>query len=87
MLFADIRGSTTLAEGMSPTEFRQVIDRFYKATTAVLIRSEALIDKLVGDEIVAYFIQGLTGREHARKAIEAAIEIQVTGVGTGISGV
>jgi adenylate cyclase len=80
MLFADIRGSTTLAEGMSPTEFRQVIDRFYKATTAVLIRSEALIDKLVGDEVVAYFIQGLAGPEHARKAIEAAIEIlKVTG--------
>ena len=69
-----------MAEGMRPAEFHQVIDRFYQATTAVLIRSEELIDKLVGDEVVAYFIPGLAGVEHAKKAINAAKQIlEVTG--------
>ncbi len=80
MLFADMRGSTALAEGMSPAEFHQVINRFYKAATAVLIRSKALIGKLVGDEVVAYFLPGLAGREHAKKAIKAAKGVlEVTG--------
>jgi adenylate cyclase len=82
MLFADVRGSTTLAEGMTPAEFRNLINRFYKASSAELIRSEAMIDRLVGDEVVGYFVPGLAGREHARKAIESAKAIlDVTGHG------
>lgn len=48
MLFADIRGSTPLAESMSATEFKHLIDRFYTETTHVLSHSLALIDKLAG---------------------------------------
>ena len=46
MVFADIRGSTPLAESMSPTDFKRLIDRFYTKTTHVLTHSLALIDKL-----------------------------------------
>ena len=82
MLFADVRGSTTLAEGMTPAEFRNLINRFYKASAAVLIRSEAIIDRLVGDEVIGYFIPGLAGQEHASKAVESAQAIlDVTGHG------
>lgn len=77
MVFADVRGSTTLAEGMSPAEFRHLINRFYTETTAVLIKYEAVIDRLVGDQAVGYFIPGLAGQDHARKAIEAGQEILV----------
>lgn len=70
MVFADVRGSTTLAEGMTPAEFRNLINRFYKASSAELIRSEAIIDRLVGDEVVGYFIPGFAGQEHASKAVE-----------------
>lgn len=78
MVFADVRGSTTLAEGMRPTEFRHLINRFYTETTAVLIKYEAVIDRLVGDQAIGYFIPGLAGQDHARKAIEAGQEILVT---------
>jgi len=61
MLFADVRGSTTLAEGMTPAEFRNLINRFYKASSTELIRSEAMIDRLVGDELVGYFVPGIAG--------------------------
>lgn len=72
MLFADIRGSTTLAEGMSPLEFSRLINRFYAAATDALIKTDALVDRLVGDEVVGLFIPGMAGREHPRRAIEAA---------------
>ena len=78
MVFTDVRGSTTLAEGMRPAAFRHLINRFYTETTAVLIKYEAVIDRLVGDQAVGYFIPGLAGPDHARKAIEAGQEILVT---------
>jgi adenylate cyclase len=75
MLFADIRGSTQLAENISPSQFGQIINRFYTVSTDKLIMADALIDKLIGDEVTAFFIPGLAGERHARRAVEAAAEI------------
>lgn len=72
MLFADVRGSTTLAEQMSPLEFSQLVNRFYLAATDVLVRTDAMVDRLVGDEVVGLYLPGMAGPEHPRKAIEAA---------------
>jgi len=71
LLFADVRGSTTLAEGMRPREFRDRMDRFFTAATQVLIESDAMVDKYVGDEVMAVFIPGIAGEAHAARAIEA----------------
>ncbi len=80
MLFADVRGSTTLAEQMSAREFSQLINRFYKVATHVLIQTDALVDRLMGDEAIGLFIPGFAGPEHSRRAIEAAQELlQLTG--------
>lgn len=77
LLFADMRGSTTLAERVGPTEFHRLIDRFYRASTDVLIRTDALIDKLVGDEVVALYTPGIAGLDFARKAILAARDMVI----------
>jgi adenylate cyclase len=82
MLFVDVRGSTTLAENMEPTEFSRLMNRFYEETINVLILADAFIDKLVGDEVTALFIPGYAGKEHARRAVEAGQALlQVTGHG------
>jgi adenylate cyclase len=84
LLFADVRGSTALAERVGATEFQRVIDRFYRAATDVFIRSDALVDKLVGDEVIALYVPGIAGGDHPRRAIEAAQELlSVTGHGSG----
>src|SRR5512134_62827 len=75
MLFADVRGSTTLAEQMSAREFSQLINRFYTVATHVLIQTDALVDRLMGDEAIGLYIPGFAGPEHPRKAIEAAQEL------------
>ena len=72
MLFADVRGSTALAEQMSPLAFSQLMNRFYTVATDVLVRTDAMVDRLVGDEVVGLYIPGMAGQEHPRKAIEAA---------------
>ena len=72
MLFADIRGSTTLAETMSPAGFRELIDRFYTVATRVVFDHDGTIDKFVGDELVAMFIPLLSGEDHAKQGVAAA---------------
>lgn len=72
MLFADVRGSTTLAEQMSPLEFSRLMNRFYTVATDVLVRTDALVDRLVGDEVIGLYIPGMAGQLHSRKAIKAA---------------
>ena len=82
MLFADVRGSTSLAESMSALEFSRHINRFYKVATHVLIQSDAMVDRLMGDEAIGLFIPGFAGQEHPRRAVEAAQELlRLTGHG------
>jgi adenylate cyclase len=82
LLFADIRGSTGIGESMGPTAFHGLMSRFYEAMTKVLVANDGIVDKFVGDEVVALFIPALTGDEHASRAVEAAREmLKVTGHG------
>lgn len=75
LLFADVRGSTNLAEGMTAIEYSRLINRFYTTASEIMVRSDALIDKIVGDQVVAMYVPGFAGPEHARRALEAAQEI------------
>ncbi len=83
LLFADIRGSTTLAENMSPKEFHNLINRFYTTATHVLVQSDALIDKIMGDQVAGMYVPGFAGPDHAKRAVSAAKEIMgATGHGS-----
>lgn len=84
-LFVDIRGSTTLAEGMSPGAFASLVNRFYEEATRVLVKSEAFIDKFVGDEVMAVYLPVFCGPNHALAAIEAARGL-LTATGQGVPG-
>jgi len=75
MLFADVRGSTSLAESMSALEFSRLMNRFYMVASQVLIKTDALVDRLMGDEVIGLYIPGFAGKEHPRRAIEAAQEL------------
>jgi adenylate cyclase len=75
MLFADVRGSTALAEKMSASDFGNLMNRFYETATHVLVRSFAVIDKFVGDEVIGLYIPGMAGADHAHRAVRAAEEL------------
>jgi adenylate cyclase len=75
VLFADVRGSTSLGEGSRPAEFAELLNRFYAVATEVILRHDGLIDKLIGDEAMALFIPGVTGPEYRARALEAAREL------------
>jgi adenylate cyclase len=72
VLFADVRGSTALAQHLTPSAYAALLNRFYHAATEALIKHDAIIDKLIGDEVMALFIPGICGPDYRRKAAEAA---------------
>ena len=60
VLFADVRGFTSLAETRPPKDVAELLNRFYASASRVLSRS-AIIDKLVGDEVMALYLPQLLG--------------------------
>jgi adenylate cyclase len=75
MFFADMRGSTTIAEKIGPIEFSKLINRFFVKVTHVLSYADALIEKLVGDEVAAFFNIGISGENYPLNAINAGIAV------------
>lgn len=71
MVFADVRGSTAIAENLRPAEFREYLDRFYRICSGAILRHDGLVDKVVGDEVIGLFFGGVSGPRHAAKAVAA----------------
>jgi adenylate cyclase len=71
-LFADVRGSTKLAETMPLASYRELMDRFYSVATQVVFDHDGYVDKFVGDELVALFFPLLSGERHVALGVEAA---------------
>lgn len=75
LLFADVRGSTGLAERSGAQEFSRLMARFYGTAAEVVDRWDGLVDKFVGDEVVALFVPAFAGDDHAAKAVAAARDL------------
>ncbi|HUE99640.1 MAG TPA: adenylate/guanylate cyclase domain-containing protein [Anaerolineales bacterium] len=86
IMFVDVRGSTTMAEKLSPEAFSKKINRFYRAATEVFYKNNGLVEKLLGDEVAGFFVPGFAGPKYARTAIHAGMEtLKAMGYG-GASG-
>jgi adenylate cyclase len=80
MLFADVRGSTSLAETAGVSDFTNIIQRFYKLSTDVILEDGGMVNRLMGDQVIGLFVPRFSGQNHARAAIGAAKDLlQATG--------
>lgn len=90
MLFIDVRGSTALSEKMSPTEFSQLINRFYKEATKIIVDEDGLVEKLAGDSVAAFWGAGFAGSDYVARTVRVAqkllraMEQQKIPVGIGV---
>jgi adenylate cyclase len=64
-----------MGEQMRPGEFHAFLDHFYRLASEAIVGHDGLVDKVVGDEIVALFFGGISGPKHVAAAIEAAIDV------------
>ena len=78
VLFADLRGFTTLCTDLPPDEVKAIINEYLSTVIGVIDRFEATVDKIIGDEVMALFAAPIYYEDHAHRAIKAAIEIQET---------
>jgi adenylate cyclase len=75
VVFADVRGSTGLAERTSPGAFQRLIQDYYRTAAVAVDRNGGIVDKFLGDGVMALFIPVITGENHAERAIAAGHEI------------
>ena len=83
VLFADVRGFTSLAETLEPKRVAGLLNRFYGCASRILSRS-AVIDKLVGDEVMALYLPQLIGNGWENELVRDARELlEAVGFGSG----
>jgi adenylate cyclase len=74
-MFVDVRGFTALAERLNPLEVAIRLNRFYALATDAVFRYDGTLDKLVGDQVMAFFGAPVHEHDHPRRAVETALEI------------
>ncbi|MBI3221596.1 MAG: adenylate/guanylate cyclase domain-containing protein [Nitrosomonadales bacterium] len=78
ILFSDVRGFTTISEGLDPKELSQLMNEFLTPLSRVVSRHQGKVDKYMGDCIMAFWGAPSPLPDHARQAILAGIEMQAT---------
>lgn len=71
VVFADVRGSTGMAERSSASEYRGLIQAYYRSAGTAIDANDGIIDKFLGDGIMALFIPVISGENHVGRAINA----------------
>lgn len=76
IIFADIRGFTSMAENMKPEEVVDLLNTYLSAMTEIVFKYEGTLDKYIGDCVMAVFGVPMTHYNDAERAVVAAIEMQ-----------
>ena len=76
ILFADLRAYTSLSQSLSASEMGGLLDVFYDECTAAIWEHDGLLNKTIGDAVMAVFNFPVKEPDHARRAVLAAREIQ-----------
>jgi adenylate cyclase len=76
VLFTDVRGFTTISEGLDPKQLSRLMNEFLTPLTRVIYRHRGTIDKYMGDCIMAFWGAPMTDPAHARNAVLAGLEMR-----------
>lgn len=76
ILFADVRGFTTFSERHSPTEVVAALNEYFGIVVEVIAAHEGVLDKFIGDGLMAVFGAPMEQADHARRAVTTALEMQ-----------
>jgi adenylate cyclase len=76
VLFADIRGFTSIAENKDPQAVLDLLNEYLTRVTDAVIKHGGHLNKFAGDEAIAVFGAPLSDLTHAEAAVKAALEIQ-----------
>ena len=74
LFFSDLAGFSTMSEGLAPEETVRIMNAYLGAMTDEIERAGGMVDKYIGDAIVALFGAPLAAPDHARRAVKAALD-------------
>ncbi len=75
ILFSDIRSFTTLSESMTPQELIKLLNRYFTPMTNAVLENGGMLDKYIGDAVMAFFNAPVTIKNHADAACKCALEM------------
>lgn len=76
ILFSDIRGFTKLSRQMQPEDVGEMLEDYFGRLVPIIFKHQGMVDKYVGDAIVAVFGSPAADAERHRHAVQAALEMQ-----------
>jgi len=76
ILFSDIRSFTTISEGFMPDELVLALNRYFEIMVDIIMNHNGIIDKYIGDAIMAFFGAPVKRKDDAMQAVSAALEMQ-----------
>ena len=76
VLFGDIRGFTTMSEGMDPGTLMGTLNRYFDGMVTVVNKYQGTVNKYNGDNIMVIWNAPVEVTDHERKAVECALEMQ-----------
>lgn len=74
--FSDVQGFTSISENLSPVKLTEVLNKYLSAMTDIILSNGGTIDKYEGDAIIAFWNAPAYQKDHANRAIKAALECQ-----------
>ena len=77
VLFSDVRGFTTISEGLEPDQLAALMNEYLGAMTVVVRRHRGTLDKYIGDAIMAFWGAPVDDPEHAKNAVLTGLEMHV----------
>ena len=75
VLFSDVRGFTTISEGLEPRELSELMNDYLTPMTQAIHQNRGTIDKYMGDAIMAFWGAPLKDPDHASHALDTSLEM------------
>ncbi|MFA6161357.1 MAG: adenylate/guanylate cyclase domain-containing protein [Patescibacteria group bacterium] len=75
VLFSDIRGFTTISEGLKPDKLVELMNKYLTRMTDEVFKHEGVLDKYIGDAVMAFWNAPLDQPDHAKRAVETALDM------------
>lgn len=75
VLFVDIRGFSSMSEGLSPEKIVEILNRYLGMATEAIFRNDGTLDKFIGDAVMAFYNAPLDVEDYACKAVQTGLDI------------
>jgi len=75
VLFSDVRGFTTISEGLTPERLVEIMNTYLSRMTDEVFAHEGVLDKYIGDAVMAFWNAPFDQPDHAKRAVETALDM------------